>query len=146
MSALKRKRGMSRGQAVVEAAFALPFLIFLMVGAFDWGFFSYALIVTEDAARGAALYTATSSTTANDSAGACNYVLANFRSVPNITTTVITCSQSPLVVTATAVTAPDGNPASVVTVTYTCMQMIPIPGLLMGKPTISRTVEMRVRS
>ena len=131
----KRKQGVQRGAAMVEAAFVLPFLIFLLVGAYDWGFFSYALIVTQDATRGAALYASTSTTTASDSAGACNYVLANFSAVPNIGATVTTCAAPPLVVTAASVT-----------VTYTCMQMIPIPGLLSGRPTISRTVEMKVRT
>jgi Flp pilus assembly protein TadG len=131
---------------MVEAAFVLPFLIFLLVGAYDWGFFSYALIVTQDAARGAALYTSTSSTTATDAAGACNYVLANFSAVPNIGTIVTSCGVAPLIVTAGQITGPDGKPAVSVTVTYTCMQMIPIPGLLQGRPTISRTVEMKVRS
>jgi Flp pilus assembly protein TadG len=142
----KRKQGVQRGAAMVEAAFVLPFLIFLLVGAYDWGFFSYALIVTQDATRGAALYASTSTTTASDSAGACNYVLANFSAVPNIGATVTTCAAPPLVVTASAVTGPDGKAAASVTVTYTCMQMIPIPGLLSGRPTISRTVEMKVRT
>ncbi len=131
---------------MVEAAFVLPFLIFLFVGAYDWGFFSYALIVTQDAARGAALYTSTSATTSTDSAGACNYVLANFSAVPNIGTTVTSCAATPLIVTASQITGPDGKAAASVTVTYTCMQMIPIPGLLEGRPTISRTVQMKVRT
>lgn len=124
----------------------LPFLIFLLVGAYDWGFFSYALIVTQDAARGAALYTSSSATTASDSAGACNYVLANFSAVPNIGTTVTSCGTAPLIVTASQAAGPDGKPASSVTVTYTCMQMVPIPGILQGRPTISRTVQMKVRT
>lgn len=145
---MRRRRGRhsNRGAAIVEAAFVLPFLLFLLVGAYDWGFFSYAMIVTQDATRGAALYTSTSATTSNDSAGACNYVLANFSSVPNIGATVTSCGTSPLVVTASQISGPDGKPASSVTVTYTCMQMIPIPGLLSGQPTISRTVQMKVRS
>jgi hypothetical protein len=131
---------------MIEAVFVLPFLFFLLVGAYDWGFFAYALIATQDAARGAALYAATSATTAVDSTGACNAVLPNFAAVPNIGSSVTSCVRSPLIVTASETLGPDGAPTAVVTVTYTCMQLIPIPGLVTGNATISRTVQMKVRS
>jgi Flp pilus assembly protein TadG len=134
------------GVAMVEAVFVLPCLLFVIVGALDWGFFSYALIVTQDAARGAALYTSTSPATASDATGACSAVLANFTAVPNISKTLTTCNGTPLLVTVSAPTGPDGAQSTLVTVSYTCMPMIPIPGLLMGNPTITRSVQMKVRS
>src|SRR5690348_3763138 len=56
-SVLKPRRGREGGHAVLEAAFLMPWLIFLFIGAFDMGFYSYALICTENAARVATMYT-----------------------------------------------------------------------------------------
>ena len=52
------------GHAVMEFALFLPFLLFTFVGVFDWGNYSWALMKTEGAARLAALYTSSSSSTA----------------------------------------------------------------------------------
>jgi Flp pilus assembly protein TadG len=46
-----------RGHAMLEAALLLPWVLFLFVGAFDLGFYNYALISTQNAARVAAWYT-----------------------------------------------------------------------------------------
>ncbi len=59
------------GHSVLEFAFFLPYLLFLFVGTFDWGFYSWALLATENAARTAALYTSSSSSTASNSTAAC---------------------------------------------------------------------------
>jgi Flp pilus assembly protein TadG len=135
-----------RGGAVLELVFFAPWLFFLSVGALDWGFYSYALISMESAARVAAMYTSSSSGTAADSGNACTYALGEMKSLPNIGTTVTSCGASPLVVTATSTTGSDGNPASLVSVTYTSLAMIPIPGLLTGQFTVTRTVKMRIRT
>jgi Flp pilus assembly protein TadG len=134
-----------RGQAVLEFAFVLPFLLFLFVGAFDWGFYSQALITTENAARVAALYTSSSSSTVTDYATACNYVLGEFAAAPNISG-ISDCSNSTLTVTATAVSGPDGSPAAKVSVAYQTSKLIPIPTAMAGQFTITRVVIMKVRT
>jgi Flp pilus assembly protein TadG len=134
-----------KGHAVIEAALLLPSLIFLFVGAFDMGFYCYALIGLENATRVAAEYTATSSYTASDSSTACTLVLNELASVPNLNG-VSSCGSLPLKVNVTAVTGADGSPASQVSVQYQSSWFIPIPGLLAGRLTITRVAEMRLRS
>jgi Flp pilus assembly protein TadG len=135
-----------KGQSVLEFSLFLPFLLFMFIGAFDWGFYAWALITTENAARAAALYTSSSAATAGDSAGACVIAAAELTDAPNVYNQPTTCSAAPLVVTATLLAGPDGSPASQVAVTYTTLVMIPIPGLLTGQTTIRRAVQMRVQS
>jgi len=139
-----KKRG-RRGQAILEFSFFLPYLIFTFVGAFDWGFYSWALIKTSEAARIAAIYTSSSPGTEANSSGACTYVLAEMSDAPNLQG-VSTCAASPLTVTATLVTGPDGVNASQVSVAYQTVPLIPIPGLLAGQITITRTVVIPVRT
>lgn len=134
-----------RGHAAMEFAFFLPFLLFMFVGAFDYGFFAQALITTENAARVAAMYTSSSTTAATDSSTACTYALAEFAKTPN-TSGLGSCSAAPLTVSATAVTGPDGANASQVTVAYQTSRFIAIPGLLPPQLTITRIVVMKVRS
>jgi Flp pilus assembly protein TadG len=129
----------------VEAALLLPLLLFLFVGVFDMGFYTYALISTESAVRVAATYTSTSSSTATDSTTACSLALGELSDMPNLQG-VTTCTAAPLTVTATAVTGPDGANASQVVVSYQTLQLIPIPGLLAGRFTFSRTAQMRLKS
>lgn len=129
----------------MEAALLIPFLLFLFVGVFDMGFYAYALISTQSAARVAAMYTSTSSSTAADSATACTLALGELNDMPNLNG-VSTCAALPLTVTATAVSGPDGANASQVVVTYQTVQLVPIPGLLSGRYTFSRTAQMRLRS
>ena len=133
-----------RGHAVLETALLLPWVIFLFVGAFDLGFYNYALISTENAARVAAWYTSQTKTTATDAATACTYALAELQALPNVGTSVTTCNASPVVVTATQVTGVDNAEAAQVSVTYTSPQLIPIPGALPGQYTFDRTVQMRL--
>jgi Flp pilus assembly protein TadG len=133
-----------RGHAVMEFAFFLPYLLFTFVGAFDWGFYSWALIKTQDAARAAALYTSSGTSTATDSSGACTRVLAEMSDAFNLAGQS-TCTGA-LTVTAALVTGPDGNNASQVTVSYQTPYLIPIPGLLPGQTTITRVVTMMVGS
>lgn len=130
---------------MVEFALLFPMLFFLFLGAFDLGFFCYAFIAVQNAARVAALYTSSSSATAANQAQACTYVLGELQMLPNYSSFSSTCGASPLQVTATSVTGPDGNSASTVTVTYRTIQLVPIPGLG-GQLSITRAVEMRIRS
>ena len=133
-----------RGHAVLETALLLPWVLFLFVGAFDFGFYNYALISTQNAARVAAWYTSQTKTTATDAATACTYALAELQALPNVGTSVTTCNASPVVVTATQVTGVDNAEAAQVSVTYTSPQLIPIPGALPGQYTFDRTVQMRL--
>lgn len=139
-----RIRRRQRGTSLVEFVLLFPVVFFLFVGAFDLGFFCYAFIAVQDAARVAALYTSTSSSTMSNATQACTYVLSELQSMPNYSQLPSTCNAAPLVVTVTAVTGPDNNQASQVTVTYKTLQLIPIPGLP-AQVNISRVVEMRVR-
>ncbi|MGA2594116.1 MAG: TadE/TadG family type IV pilus assembly protein [Bryobacteraceae bacterium] len=138
-------RSKRKGHSVMELALFLPFLLFLFIGAFDWGFYSWALIATQSAARSAALYTSSSSATAADSSGACTYALAELTNAPNVFGSVTTCSASPVTVTATSVTGADGTAASQVSVTYQTINLIPIPSLLPSQMNITRVVQMKVQ-
>jgi len=140
-----------RGSSMVEFALMMPWYVFLFVGAYDFGFISYGLISTESAARVAALYCSGSTTLAsNCSTPACNYAIDALKYMPNMGPTVTTCASSPLVVTTTDVpngSSPDkSNDAAQVTISYTTPNLIPIPGILPGILTVSRTVTMRVQT
>ncbi len=143
MKASKRNR--RRGGSALEFALVLPWYIFLFVGVFDWGYYAHALISTEDAARVAALYTSSDADNVSDSAGACQYawralkVQVNLSSTPSCPATAL-----PVIVTASEVNGPDGNFAAQVSVTYQTQRLIPIPGLLPGRATIHRVVQMRL--
>jgi Flp pilus assembly protein TadG len=142
----RRTRGTSRerGHAVVEVAFLAPWIFFLFAGVFDFGFFAYAFISTENAARVAALYTSSGTDFAADSAGACGYVLDELRPMINVGSAVTSCSgSSPVGVTASAFTDADGDLGTKVSVTYQTVQLFPIPGVA-GKMSITRTVQMKV--
>ena len=147
-----------KGHSILELALFLPWVMFLFIGAFDWGFYSWALISTQNAARVAAMYTSSNVGTAADSAGACLYAAAQLAYAPNVAGNPrinspqgvgagsSACAAAPVTVTATKVTGPDGSPASQVSVTYRTPLLVPIPGLLPGQIDITRSVQMRVRS
>ena len=131
----------------------VPWYIFLFVGAFDYGFFSYSLISVQSAASVGATYASFGTTTAADSSTACVYVLDQLRNLPNVGSGLTTCGtagtvtdSAPVSVLATSVTGPDGNPAAQVAIVYLTPQLIAIPGLLPGRLTINRTVKMRLRT
>lgn len=134
----------TRGHSVIEVALLAPWIFFLFVGLFDFGFYAYALICVENAARVAVMYTSDGTNSAGDSAIACQYALGELTMLPNLKT-AIACG-GPLSVTAQSVTGADGHAASTVSVRYQTIPMIPIPGLLAGQMTITRTVQMRLRN
>ena len=140
---LERRRS-QRGNSLVEFSLLAPWVLFLFVGVFDMGFYTYSLTSVENAARVAAEYTSRSPQTAADTAGACTRALAELSTLSNLRN-VSSCNSSPLVVTAASAAGPDGRPASSVTVTYSGTRLIPIPGLLTGQLSFSRTVQMRVK-
>ena len=73
-----------RGEAVLELAFLVPWIFFLFAGAFDTGFYSYALIATQEAARAGAEYTSRSSSAVSDSVAACQFVIVQMRALSNV--------------------------------------------------------------
>lgn len=142
-------RGSRRGHAIVETALMAPWIFFLFVGVLDFGFYAYALIAVENATRVAALSAGIGSGYAVDQTTACGLVVDELRRMPNVKTLPVNyaCAAAPLRVdingNSNYVDA-EGNPATWVRVTYETIQLIPIPGILMGKATISRTVETRI--
>src|SRR5262245_6217931 len=88
------------GHAVIEMALLSPWIFFLFVGVLDLGFYGYAAVSTQNAARAAALYASSSQATAADSVGACQKALGELRMMPNVGGTVISCLGPPVQVTA----------------------------------------------
>ena len=135
-----------RGSAMIEFCFLLPWYIFLFIGTFDFGFYSYSLIATANAARVSAVYCSASATTCATNTYVCtNYAIGQLKYLPNIGSSVTTCNASPLTVTITypaATSCPDGNACTSVTVSYVTPQLIPIPNVLSGQITIAKTVVM----
>jgi Flp pilus assembly protein TadG len=153
-----RKR--QRGNSIIEFSLMAPWLIMLFVGAMDWGFYAYALIATESAARVGALYASTSTSTRDESPPntVCLYALDQLRKMGNVGASVappcatgssVTASQ-PVGVAVTSVTSgPDGNPAVQVAITYLTPVFIPQvmknTVVLPKQVTITRTIQMRLR-
>jgi len=135
-----RFRRRTRGASVVEFSLLCPWLIFLYVGAFDWGFYAHALISTENASRSAALYAANNAGTTPSASAACNIVLQELSIASNVTG-LTTCTAAPVVVSLSCTTN-SSLEAVQVTVAYTTLQLIPIPGLLENQVTLNRTTEM----
>ncbi len=159
-----RSRRCKNGQALIEFTLLAPWLLFLFVGALDMGFFAYALISTQNAARAVAQYaSATSALYASPDSRtatfneACYYALEELRGQPNVTPTT-TCSSGTTVSSAApvalciglncnnqSVTGADGASAAQVTLTYLTIQMVPIPNVLGAQFTLRPTVQMRIR-
>lgn len=139
----RRHTKRERGSALVEFVVIFPMLFFCLLGAVDMGFYCYALIAVQNAARAVALF-ASSSTGSGDYANACGYVLANLKSMPNLQQ-IASCSSLPLKLTITSISGPDGNPATQVTISYQTVHLIPVYQLP-GQITITRTVTARRRS
>ena len=162
----KRREG---GNSIVEVALLAPWIFFLFVGIFDLGFYTYAVICTENAARAAALQTA-SGTGAQSIAAACAAAWDELKGLPNVAGTSQDCTKLPVVVTQTTLctqgtvkpstiictdpgpcadcgntTDPTGRAASSrVAVQYQSIPLVPIPGILTGQMTITRIAEMRI--
>lgn len=134
-----------RGNNIIEFTFLVPWYLFLFVGAFDMGLYSYALIGVQTAARVGALSCSASSTTCPDTTIPCGFALDQLRGLPNVGTSLSTCT-SPVTVSVSYPNGPDGNAAAQVTVTYISPALAKIPGLLPGQYTATRTVIMRLRS
>ena len=143
-----------RGHAVVETALMVPWIFFLFIGVLDFGFYVYASIATANAARAAALRTSTSKSAADDDALACLHALGELSMMPNSFGFDVTCASGDLVVDAAlcpggavcSLACPSGDAnCAAVRVTYSTPQLVPIPGVLMGKLVIARTATMRIK-
>lgn len=138
-----------RGNNLIEFTFIVPWYVFLFAGAYDMGIYSYSLIGVQSAARVGALVCSASSATCTSNTIPCGYALDQLRGLPNVGSATTTCgSGSPVSVTVGSVTGPDGTAsgAAQVTVSYTTPNLVPIPGLLPGTYTATRTVTMRYRA
>jgi Flp pilus assembly protein TadG len=149
MLKLKTQSG-QRGHAIIEVSLMAPWIFFLFMGTLDFGFYAYAAVATENAARAAVERTAIDTNTAADANLACTYALGEMQWLINMRNPVVTTCPSaidsthPLAVTAAQVNGVDGAQASQVTVTYQTIPMFPIPGVT-GQYTLSRTAQMRLR-
>lgn len=137
------------GQAVVEVTLLVPWIVFSFVAAFNFGIFAYALISTQNAARSAAMYASQSLTVAQSGSivtQVCPYALGELGDAPGVGG-VATCTGAPVTVAVTARSPGAGNMNTVrVSLTYNTMQLIPLPGLMAGSLSITRTVEMPIRN
>ena len=145
----KKPKTATQGHAVLEMALLAPFIVFLFAGALDMGFYVYAAIAVENAARVAALHVASSADVASDPNAASyarTYVCNELRRLPNVGGT---CPASIVSVSVPAqpFSGTDGDPAAQVSVTYTTVPLIPIPGLNpgpRGQWTFTRVIQMRL--
>ncbi len=135
------KKAGERGNAVLEVALMLPWILLLFIGVFDFGFYVYSAISVENAARVAALHTSSNSKLASDSATACFYVRQELRNASNVAD-LLSCNSAPLQVTAAATTVA-GAAASQVTVTYEAAAGIGM-AWFPGRYSITRIVSMRL--
>lgn len=134
------------GSSVVEFAFLVPWFVFLFVGVLDLGYYNYALITAQSAARTAALWTSSSQSAADpdSTAQACTYVYDQLTSNINLTGATTCTGTSPISLTSSKGTGPDGNSASTVTIQFTSATLIPIPGLLPANIPVARTAQMMI--
>src|ERR1700756_1448468 len=94
---VRRKRRQS-GNSIVEVALLAPWIFFLFVGIFDLGFYAYAIICTQNAARAAATQTA-SSVGVQSASIACDAAWNELRGLPNVAGISKNCAQLPVIVT-----------------------------------------------
>jgi Flp pilus assembly protein TadG len=157
LNSLIRRNG-RRGNAIVEVTLMLPFIIFLFIAVFDFGFYAYALISVENAARVSALHASSSPAAAGDPDGACTHVVEELQFMPNVGSAVstdctcagTTCTSGPIRVNTerlVGLACPDAGATtqcSKVTVTYTTVKLLPLP-ILNPPASVIRIVEARVK-
>ncbi len=154
-----KKSRPERGQAVVETAFLVPWIFFLFVGLLDLGFYCFALMATSNAARMAAVQLSPVYVTPTViQPEACTIVLAEMQSLPNLYQVSTACKAAPLTVIASCFDYTTGsgstsacpscgsaseNCSNQVTVTYTTVPLIPIPGILPNQFVFNQKAEVR---
>jgi len=122
-------------------ALMLPWILLLFILVFDFGFYAYSAMVTENAARAAALRAAVSQNAAVDQGLACVFARREFLMFPNVSQDS-DCTALPLDVGTPPCTI-DGEPAACVEVTYQTPQFFPLPWL-MGQMTLTREAQVRI--
>ena len=143
--------GSRRGQAAVELGLMLPWIVVAFIAVLDFGFGTYGLIATQNAARTIAAWGTATHTNAQNIATEtntiCNYAIEALQYAPNVGTAVTTCAgASPIRVSATYNNAgSDGSTTLTVAVTYT-VPLLAIPGISPSSLPITRTVELPVRN
>jgi hypothetical protein len=128
---------------MLELALLSPWIIFLFIGCFDWGFYAYSLITMEAATRNATSWNANHNAPA-DADMACKIVTKDMQTLINMGGVTTCGGTSPVSVSAALVTGPDSENAAQVSVTYSTPQLIAIPGLLAKQYTITRVVTMKL--
>jgi Flp pilus assembly protein TadG len=149
----KKSKRRERGQALIEVTLLCPWILFLFMGIYDFGFFAYAAICTQNAARAAAL---ASAETATSTLTPCSAALGELRMILNVTPS-LTCNSLPVVVTVTTLTNATspvcadcgllpytGATSKQASVQYQSPPMFLIPGIMNGRLTLTRIAEMRV--
>jgi Flp pilus assembly protein TadG len=165
------KKRRERGGSIVEVALLAPWIFFLFVGIFDFGFYAYAAICTQNAARAVAI---ASAQTASASVLPCTAAIGEMRMLPNVANVSSTCSVitgAPALTSSvpinvcvallsagapTACNAPAGLHCAdcglpgdslavsyLAVVSYRTVPLVPIPGILTGQLTVSRAAEER---
>lgn len=138
-----------------------PWLLILFICVLDFGFYAYAAICTQNAARAAAMRAAEDTSSVSNTA-ACTAALGEMTRLPNAVnlTSCVTSADSvsnsqPVAVSVQLLTAAT-NPACAdcaldaaatsaqASVTYQSIQLFPIPGMLMGRLTLTRVAEARI--
>ena len=144
------------GHAVVEVALMAPWIFLLFAMVFDIGFYCYAVIATQNAARSGVMWTSRSSSYVVDLTAACEIARRELRGLPNVSAALNACAPNaaaitdalPIAVEVAAILGPDLplSPfgAAQVSVSYRSPQLFPLPGL-MGRMTVTRIAEARVR-
>jgi Flp pilus assembly protein TadG len=131
---------------MLEMVLISPWIFLLFIGALDWGFYASALVSLQAGVRSAVLYTSSGEATAGSTSEACTIILNEIRKLPNIGSSTTDCSSNPTVTATYLVSGPGGVKASRVTVTYTSITLVPLPGLLRSQFTVTRSAVMRLRS
>jgi hypothetical protein len=140
-----RRFGNRDGHAAIEIALMSPWILLLFIAIFNFGFYAYAAINTQNAARIAVLGTSKDAGSAGHQDTGCKLALSEMRMLPNIAPlpSTYTCAALPLIVTVTGFNDADGMPSSRVAVTYQTVQLFPLP-YMMGRMTLTRVAEMKV--
>lgn len=156
MRTIGTTRHKARGQAAIEVALMLPWIVLVFAAVTDFGFFAYAFISVQNAAREAVLYTSTDPLLANSASAACTYAVGEASFLPGVGTTCTGATAGNMQVTATlggALACPPPSPSnpgggtspcdSIVTVTYATAHLFPLP-FLPGQFIIKGIAQMRI--
>jgi len=167
---MRNRRQREKGSALIEMAFMMPWIAFLFVGIWDFGFYSHAAMATQNAARAVAIQNAAAGGTLSAAQicqaaknemgfltnvagmGACSGTQAGVTNA----TPIWVCSGVLNNVAAQVCGQPSGTCADCslvngaaarsveVVLTYRSVPMVPIPGFLTNQLTLTRLAEARV--